>query len=263
MVPQIMSDLLLQCEQLELRQPGGFVLGPLDLQLRSGKLYGLLGANGAGKSTLLQLLAGLKQPQHGQIRLNQQLLQHYSPTARAQHLAYLSQQQTPSDMTVRQLLALGLLPHKRLWQQDTAADKAAITQALADTGLVPQADVMLRSLSGGEQQRAHLARVLVQQAKLLLLDEPVNHLDIRYQHQLLATLRRSDLCVLASFHDINLAAAYCDELIFLQHGQLAGAGTPAEVLQPELLQRVFGRPCLVDTSPFGGTYRVTFEPERA
>ncbi len=256
-----MSDLLLQCAQLELRQPDGFVLGPLSLQLKAGKLYGLLGANGAGKSTLMQLLAGLKQPDRGEITLMQQPLSAYTATARAKRLAFLSQQQTPTEMTVRQLLYLGLLPHKALWQRNNQSDHDAINRVLMATGLSQQADFVLGRLSGGEQQRAHLARVLVQQAQLLLLDEPVNHLDIRYQHQLLATLRRSGLCVLASFHDINLAATYCDELILLQQGQLIAAGAPEQVLQPALLQQVFGRPCLVDQSPFGGSCRVTFQPE--
>lgn len=256
-----MSDLLLHCAQLEIRQPDGFVLGPLSLQLKAGKLYGLLGANGAGKSTLLQLLAGLKKPDRGEITLMQQPLSAYSANARARLLAFLSQQQAPTEMTVRQLLQLGLLPHKALWQRDNQSDRENIQRILVETGLCQQADTLLSHLSGGEQQRAHLARVLVQQARLLLLDEPVNHLDIRFQHQLLATLRRSGLCVLASFHDINLAAAYCDELILLQQGQLLAAGAPEQVLQPELLQQVFGRPCLVDQSPFTGSCRVTFAPE--
>ena len=256
-----MSDLLLQCTRLELRQPDGFVLGPLSLQLKAGKLYGLLGANGAGKSTLLQLLAALKKPDHGEIILAQQPLSAYTATERARRLAYLSQQQPPTDMTVRQLLHLGLLPHKTLWQRDNQSDRDNINHILDQTGLSQQADILLGSMSGGEQQRAHLARVLVQQAQLLLLDEPVNHLDIRFQHQLLANLRRSGLCVLASFHDINLAATYCDELILLQQGQLIAAGKPQQVLQSDLLQQVFGRPCLVDQSPYTGSCRVTFAPE--
>ena len=256
-----MSDLLLQCTRLELRQPDGFALGPLSLQLKAGKLYGLLGANGAGKSTLLQLLAALKKPDHGEIILAQQSLSAYTATERARRLAYLSQQQPPTDMTVRQLLHLGLLPHKTLWQRDNQSDRDNINHILDQTGLSQQADILLGSLSGGEQQRAHLARVLVQQAQLLLLDEPVNHLDIRFQHQLLANLRRSGLCVLASFHDINLAATYCDELILLQQGQLIAAGKPQQVLQSDLLQQVFGRPCLVDQSPYTGSCRVTFAPE--
>jgi iron complex transport system ATP-binding protein len=256
-----MSDLLLHCAQLELRQPDGFVLGPLSLQLKAGKMYGLLGANGAGKSTLLQLLAGLKKPDRGEINLKKQDLSAYTATARARLLAFLSQQQAPTEMTVRQLLHLGLLPHKALWQRDNQSDRASIDRVLVETGLSQQADILLSHLSGGEQQRAHLARVLVQQARLLLLDEPVNHLDIRFQHQLLATLRRSGLCVLASFHDINLAATYCDELVLLQQGQMLAAGAPEQVLQPDLLQQVFGRPCLVDQSPFGGSCRVTFAPE--
>lgn len=252
---------LLQCQQIRLQLPGGFTLGPLSFRLCAGKIYGLLGANGAGKSTLLQLAGALKTPQAGQVLLKQQPLQQLEPRARARQLAYLSQQQPPSDMTVQQLLQLGLLPHKALWQGDNAADKAAIDAALTQVGLSSKATARLTQLSGGEQQRAHLARVLVQQAELLLLDEPVNHLDIHYQHQLLATLRRSGLTVLASFHDINLAAAYCDELLVLQQGQLQAVGTPEQVLTPALLQQVFGRPCLVDRSPFDGRCRVTFAPE--
>jgi iron complex transport system ATP-binding protein len=256
------TSVLLQCQQVQLQLPGGFVLGPLSFALSAGKIYGLLGANGAGKSTLLQVLAALKSPNQGQVLLQQHPLQQLEPNARARHLAYLSQQQPPTDMTVQQLLQLGLMPHKALWQADSSSDKAAMQAALSQVGLADKAAALLRHLSGGEQQRAHLARVLVQQARILLLDEPVNHLDIRYQHQLLATLRSSGLTVLASFHDINLAAAYCDELLMLQHGQLLAAGTPAEVLQPQLLEQVYGRPCMVDHSPFGQHCRVTFAPER-
>lgn len=255
------TSVLLQCQQVCLQLPGGFTLGPLSFTLKTGKVYGLLGANGAGKSTLLQLVAALKAPQQGQVLLQQQPLLQQHARDRARTLAYLSQQQPPTDMTVLQLLQLGLLPHKALWQGDSAADKTAIEAALVQVGLVDKASALLTQLSGGEQQRAHLARVLVQQAELLLLDEPVNHLDIHYQHQLLATLRRSGLTVLASFHDINLAAAYCDELLVLQQGQLLCAGAPEQVLTPALLQQVFGRPCLIDRSPFDGRCRVTFAPE--
>lgn len=256
-----MADLLLHTDELALQLPGGFRLGPVNLHLYSGKMYGLLGANGAGKSTLLKLLAGLISPDQGQIQLCQQPLQSLTPTLRARQLAYLSQHQAQAAMTVRQLLALGLVPHKALWQGNTAADETAITKVLQQTGLQHKAELQLAQLSGGEQQRAHIGRVLVQQARLLLLDEPVNHLDIHYQHQILASLRRSGLCVLASFHDINLAAAYCDELILLHQGTVLAAGATADVLQPDLLQQVFGRPCHIDHNPFSAVHRVTFAPE--
>ncbi len=255
------ATVFMHVQQLQLQLPDGFTLGPVNFMLQSGKVYGLLGANGAGKSTLLQLLAGLKQPHQGQVLLQQQSLHKLQPRLRARQVAYMSQQQVPADITVRQLLQLGLLPHKNLWQHDSVADNEAIDLALIRVGLQHKATAMLAQLSGGEQQRAHLARVLVQRAAVLLLDEPVNHLDIHYQHQLLADLRQTGLTVLASFHDINLAAGYCDELLVLQQGQLLANGPPELVLTPTLLQSVFGRPCLVDQSPFAGHCRVTFAPE--
>jgi iron complex transport system ATP-binding protein len=121
----------------------------------------------------------------------------------------------------------------------------------------------VNSLSGGELQRAQFARVLVQGAQLLLLDEPTNHLDVQYQHQLLQSVTSSDLTLVASFHDLNLAASYCNRLLLLKNGEVMACGTPEQVLQPQLIQTVFGRACLVDENPFDGKPRITFAPGAA
>ncbi len=253
---------LLQAQALSLTLSARFTLGPCSFALQPGRCYGLLGANGAGKSTLLKLLAGLLTPASGELFLQGQPLALWSASQRARRIAYLSQQSTVADLPVFELLRLGLLPHKSPWHTDSAADQQRIEDALQAVGLSDKAQQRLTALSGGELQRAMLGRVLVQQADILLLDEPANHLDVHYQHQLLALLRQLGLTVLASFHDVNLAASYCDELLMLEQGQLIAAGPVRQVLEPALLSRLYRRPCQLLPSPFAGdTPVVYFQPE--
>ncbi len=233
----------------------------VDFTLDPSDRLGIIGPNGAGKSTLLKLLAGLLRPASGEILLFNQPLATFSLSQRARKLALLAQDAeliTPS--TVFELVELGLLPHKKLWQGTNHHDKTRIAAVLAQVGLTDKAQVDVSSLSGGELQRAQFARVLVQGAELLLLDEPTNHLDVQYQHQLLQSITSADLALIASFHDLNLAASYCNRLLLLKHGNVVASGSPEQVLQPQLIGEVFGRHCMVDINPFDGKPRVTFAP---
>lgn len=250
---------LLTCSDLSFywdRQHGiqcrGFSIQP-------GARLGVIGPNGAGKSTLLKLLAGLMPPASGQIQFAGRLLADCSLTEKACNLAFLTQEPDPMiASTVFELAELGLLPHKKLWQGTAAQDKIRIEQVLTQVGLAAKADVLVSQLSGGELQRAHFARVLIQGAQLLLLDEPTNHLDVQYQHQLLQMITATGLTLVASFHDLNLAASYCDQLMLLEKGKVLAAGTPEQVLIEANISKVFGRPCLIDQNPFDGKPRVTF-----
>jgi iron complex transport system ATP-binding protein len=154
--------------------------------------------------------------------------------------------------------AWGRTPHKGLFDGDDADDQRLVSEALARVGLAALARQPFAQLSGGEKQRALLARALVQQPQLLILDEPTNHLDPRYQLELLGQIKALGLATLASFHDLNLAAAFCDRLCVLDHGRLVAIGTPADVLSAELLQQVFGVQALVDTHPLAGHPRITW-----
>lgn len=231
------------------------------LSLQSGDRLGIIGPNGAGKSTLLKLLAGLLNPVSGQICFSGRPLDQFSLTEKACRLALLSQDPDPMmSCTIHQLVELGLLPHKYLWQRTDTKDKIRIRQVLTQVGLADKAKVLISHLSGGELQRAHFARVLLQGAQLLLLDEPTNHLDVQYQHQLLQIISDANITLVASFHDLNLAASYCNQLLLLDQGKVLAVGTPAEVLTPANISKVFRRPCLVDQNPFDGKPRVTFAP---
>lgn len=252
---------MLSCDNLSFRWDKFWALRNLSLTLRPGERLGVIGPNGAGKSTLLKLLAGLYSPTEGVVTLNNVPMVDYSLRARAKLLALLSQEsEQPQAMTVAELVLLGLLPHKKLWQHDTKTDKEHLQLCLSQVGLSGKQHHLISSLSGGELQRAQLGRVLMQGSQLLLLDEPTNHLDIQFQHQLLQLISSLKLSLIASFHDLNLAASYCDRLLLLNDGQLMALGPPAEVLTPELISQVFGRFCLVDTNPFDGKPRLTFAP---
>ena len=169
-------------------------------------------------------------------------------------------QEFPDEFGLRvcDVVAMGLAPHKGLFEGDTAEDRQQVAQALARLGLAAQAEQTFATLSGGEKQRVLLARALVQAPGLLILDEPTNHLDPRYQLELLQHLRSLDLSVIASFHDLNLAAAFCDRLYVIDGGRIVAAGTPQQVLTPALLKQVFGVDALVDTHPLHPYPRITW-----
>ncbi|WP_337840956.1 ABC transporter ATP-binding protein [Rheinheimera sp.] len=243
--------------RLELQQQP--VLHSLSFELQEQQFVGLIGPNGAGKTSLQRLLQAEYQPSSGQIELDQIPLNHYSRPQLARQLAVVSQ--LPGhlfDLSVLDVVTMGLLPHKKLWQTTTADDQLLVLQQLEQVGLLSRQQQPFASLSGGEQQRALLARALVQRPRLLLLDEPTNHLDPYYQHQMMHLCKTLGIAVLASIHDLNLAACYCDRLLLLDQGHLLADGPVGQVLTEPLLQQVFRSHCLVDQNPFVARPRVNF-----
>lgn len=235
------------------------LLDDIDLDVADGELLGLLGPNGSGKTSLLRCAYRFQRPSAGSVELDGEALWQRSPRWCAQRVAVVLQE-FPQDfgLRVHEVAAMGRTPHKGLFDSDDAEDQRLVSEALARVGLGELAQQPFACLSGGEKQRALLARALVQQPQLLILDEPTNHLDPRYQLELLRQIKALGLATLASFHDLNLAAAFCDRLCVLDRGRLLAVGTPAEVLTADLLQQVFGVQALVDTHPLAGYPRITW-----
>lgn len=225
------------------------ILQSVSLHVPSGQVLGLLGPNGAGKTTLLRALTG-QLPCDGYVSWLGRSLADMPLAERARQIAVVSQINDPVlALTLRQVVQMGLLPHLSLLGRRSADDLERVEQALVRVGLQDRADQRFTSLSGGEQQRGLIARALVQRARLLVLDEPVNHLDIYYQHDVLTLLRQlahdTGLTVVMSLHDLNLAALYCDRLALLHEGHLRAFGRPKDVLAADLLEQVFRLPCVV------------------
>ncbi|MGE8359671.1 ABC transporter ATP-binding protein [Pseudomonas sp.] len=240
------------------RQPR-WLLRDIGLQVRQGEFVGLIGPNGSGKTSLLRCAYRSTEPAGGRLLLDDEDLWQRSPRWSAQRIAVVLQE-FPQEfgLSAGDIAAMGRTPHKGLFDGDTSEDAALVAQALAQVGLASRADHPFATMSGGEKQRVLLARALVQQPGLLILDEPTNHLDPRYQLELLQHLRGLGLSTLASFHDLNLAAAFCDRLYVIDGGRIIASGTPAEVLTADLLQQVFGVTALIDRHPLHDYPRITW-----
>jgi len=243
------------------------LLDSVDCTLPAGRLTVLIGPNGAGKSTLIRILAGVNRPQDGQVRWNDTDFLAMPRRDRARIVALVEQDATAElPMSVESVVGLGRTPYRSTFASPFAAgardDAALVTAALETTGTTAFAKREFDTLSGGERQRVHLARALVQEPELLLLDEPTNHLDVHAQLESLDLVRgltRSrGLTALAALHDLNLAAAYADDLIVLDSGRVVATGSPWDVLTAEMLRRVYRVEATVLEHPVSGRPLIAF-----
>lgn len=219
-------------------------LDDVDVEAYPGEVVALFGPNGSGKSTLLRCLAGLLQPQGGAVTICGAPLASYSRRRLAQKVAFLPQMHPPlHHITVGELVARGRTPHQRFGWSLTRQDVEQVRWALSYLRLQKLEHRDVGSLSGGEQQRAWIAMVLAQDARAVLLDEPVTFLDLKYQWDLLGMFRdltsEHGKTVVAVFHDVNHGIAVSDRSYLLQAGRVAATGTPEEVITCTTLADVY------------------------
>ena len=256
----------LQAIQLGLQIDGKTILSDINIALPRGKVLAVIGPNGAGKTSLLKLLSG-QTPSHHLVSWQGRALSDYHPQALAQQIAVVNQlNEAVFALNLQQIVRMGLLPHKSLLSRQTPEDDEQISQAIARVGLSEHCLQTFSSLSGGEQQRGLIARALVQQAALVVLDEPVNHLDVYYQHQILSLLQnlahQHNITMVMSVHDLNLAANYCDHICLLDKGQMIAQGKPESVFSSARLEQVFHLPTQVRQDDISGALRVDFYPPK-
>jgi iron complex transport system ATP-binding protein len=225
----------------------------VDLRIEAGELVALVGPNGAGKSTLCSLLSGDLRPTAGAVHLDGLELTGYSPGELARRRAVLPQKSMLAfPFPVREVVLMGRYPHLARWRAPGPADRAIARQAMRDADVMELADRAFTTLSGGEQTRVALARVLAQDVPVLLLDEPTTALDLRHQHDVLRVCRRladQGAAVLVVLHDLGLASAWADRVGVLRAGRLVACGRPHDVLSPELVVDVFAQPVTVVEHP--------------
>ncbi len=258
---------MLAAVDIDLALGGSQILDSVTLDLRPGEFVAVLGPNGAGKSTLLSVLSGTREPDTGNVTLDDRPLTSWQPQALARRRAVLPQfSELDFSFRVFEVVQLGRTPHAG--RSSRQRDLEIAFAALEATEAVHLADRIYPTLSGGEKQRVQLARILAQldlpapaeyppdratdRIRYLLLDEPVASLDPAHQHATLGIARnaaRQGAGVLAILHDFNLAAMYADRLVLMNRGQVAAIGDAASVLTPALIDAVFNLPVQVMAHP--------------
>ncbi len=239
------------------------VLREVNLELRRGCCYGILGPNGSGKTTLLDLLGGLLTPQAGTIDFLGRPLRAWSKKQLARQLALVPQDfMVRFGFSVREVVEMGLHPHLHRFAGPSQADQDLVEAVLALTGITELADRPVTRLSGGEKQRVAVARALAQRPLVLLLDEATSNLDIHHSLEILQLIRQrfeqQGMQVIAVMHDLNLASFFCDELIFLNQGEVVCQGRTEEVLTPATIARVYGVEAEVTANAFTNCRQVSF-----
>lgn len=238
---------LLHAQGLAIGYPGRMLAHGLELHIERGQVWAVLGNNGSGKSTLLRTLAGLRPPLRGTIELAGRPLSAYAFAARARRLGLLLQEEVHGFWgSVREYVVLGRYPHRRSLWGWTDTDLACAEEAIAQLDLHGRAQRPLAELSGGERQRARLAMMLAQAPTLLLLDEPLQHLDLRHQREVLALLREwaaaGERAVCMSLHDPYGARRCCDHALLLFDDGSHRAGPAHRLLDDATLESLYGCP---------------------
>lgn len=252
---------MIEARAIDVVRHGTALLDGVSLAAERGEVVGIVGPNGSGKTTLLRSLYGACPIDAGEIILDGAQLSQLSRRAIARRIAVVPQgQPLDGEQSVADLVRLGRLPHQGWFSAARAQDDDAIVMALERVSLLGLARRPLRLLSGGEVQRALIARALCQEADHLLLDEPTNHLDLGYQHEILAFIRGLGLTTVVVLHDLNLAARYCDRLVLLGGGRVVASGTPDTVLSPERIAQIYRVPTTRITAPSGRPHLMFAEP---
>ena len=239
---------------LSYRVGDAVLVSKVDLEATQGRLIAVIGPNGAGKSTLLNLLSGNLRPSEGQVLLNGIDTMSALPGDLAVVRSMLTQRE-PIDLpyTAGQVVHMGRFPYRRDEANSAARDAAAVADAMERTDTSQFAGRIYATLSGGEQTRVSLARVLAQDTPIVLLDEPTTALDVAHQERIMREtvhLSRGQRAVVVVLHDLNAAAIHADQIVVMNQGAVVARGQPRDVLQQDLLSTVYQQPMVVVDHPF-------------
>lgn len=239
----------LDIQNLGFSWPRRNLLESVSLSLGAGELTGFLGPNGSGKSTFLKNILGFLRPCHGKILYaggNGETFAEIAPNERARVFSFVPQSPgLQAAFTVSELVLMGRLPYlKDRWAGYTRADRQKAEKVMAVMGIDGMADRNVMTLSGGELQKAVIARCLVQEGEILLLDEATSGLDLNHAVEIMELMRKKardeGKIILAVLHDINLAAQFCDRIVLLKNGRLQYQGKPEDVLTEKTVEDIYG-----------------------
>jgi len=271
--------MILRLDNVSFSYPSNPIFRGLSLDVPAGDFLCVLGPNGSGKSTLLKILTRILEPQEGSIDLQSKPLSQYPHRQLARLISYVPQDSSwLFPFTVMEVVLMGRTPHVRSFGFEGADDIEIARESMRKVRILELADKPITAISGGERQRALIARALAQQPQLLFLDEPNAHLDIAHQLEVFEILkdqnRQQNLTIICVSHELNLASVFSKRILLLApRGEnqsksaeyergIAAMGSPSEVLTAPTLSRVFDAPVIVDTHPTAGTPRVSLDVKK-
>ncbi|MBC5649499.1 ABC transporter ATP-binding protein [Christensenella tenuis] len=234
------------------------ILHDISLDFTSG-MVGIIGPNGAGKTTLLRTISGYLKPESGSVEIDGIDVRKIDVKSLAKKMALVPQNYALEyDFTVLETVLMGRNPHKKTFESESAEDIRLAREAIAKTGIAHLENRSVIGLSGGEWQRMIIARALVQQSNILLLDEPVSNLDIKHQVGILALVRDliagSGLLCVCVLHDLNLASHYCDQIVLMKKGRVIEYGRTEDILKKDILEAVYDTKICMIRAEDGSTY---------
>lgn len=240
----------------------------LSVSFRAGVLYGIIGPNGSGKSTFLDLLVRHRKPDSGVIRCDGKDLSDFSKRALSRQFALVPQDYYINfPFTAAEVVVMGRYPHIPRFARPSAEDLRIVQDVMEKTGTDRFKDRYVTELSGGERQRVVIARALAQDTPYLFLDEATSNLDINHALNLLdiakEAVEKNNKTVVAVMQNINLAALFCDVLLFLKDGRIEAVGTVEEILTPETIRSVFGIAAKVYFEPYSDARQIVFKRKGA
>jgi iron complex transport system ATP-binding protein len=218
------------------------ILKGISFAVEEGEFVGIVGPNGSGKTTLLRAMVGLIKRQSGSIIISHHSIDKLDRKELARRIAFVPQLMEPVEgFSVEDLVMLGRTPYFERFSFEKADDNDAVKWAIEELKIESLARRPVTELSGGEFQRVAIARALAQEPRLLLLDEPISHLDIRYQVKICKLLKKlkSHRSIIATFHDLNIASRFCSYLILIKEGEVIACGTPDKVVTPENIWKAY------------------------
>ncbi|AYV94066.1 ABC transporter ATP-binding protein [Fusobacterium necrophorum subsp. funduliforme] len=233
---------MLKIENLTYAIENNFISDNINISFKENTFTGVIGPNGSGKSTLLKQIYRVLKPTKGKIYLKNFDIEEISSKEIAKQMAVLPQEnQSDFDYTVREIILMGRFPYHSIFcgDHDLEKDVELMKKYLNIVGLTEQENQPFKTLSGGEKQRVLLARALVQEGNLLILDEVTNHLDIGYQYKVLEILKNLNMTIISAIHDLNLAMKFCDYVVLIDKGRVIMEGKPKDIITTENLKNIF------------------------
>lgn len=238
-------ETIINCSNINFSYNGSRVLNGINLSVQTGRMLGILGANGAGKSTLLKILCGLLKPSSGESLYKNNSISKISKREVAKGIAYIPQDAMFAfPFTVKEVVLMGRAPYIGRFEFERDLDQEIADKALLSVGISHLKNRLISEVSAGEKQLASIARGLVQEPEVMILDEPATYLDIKHRTEIMTILKKlkdeDGISIIAATHDIFSSLFYFDEIIVLKEGKILAEGKSEEIVDGELLSRAYG-----------------------